>query len=120
MKEFKTISDVVTAYENNEFVVKIKKEIDENTVIDENETVKWNREKVKELNGNIAKENEIEKNKKTLTSAFIEAIVNEWDLTKSSAAKVVSFVNSKHSGSFDEFADELNDILNLLEDLEKE
>lgn len=72
------------------------------------------------MNGNIAKENEIEKNKKTVTSAFIEAILNEWGLTKASASKIVSFLNSKHSGSVDEFADEINDVFNLLEDLEKE
>lgn len=105
--EMKTIEDVYVSYNNGDYNSKLgypkAMRLPENHIFDENQSVKWNREKVQEHNDRIVKEKEAYNEDSNRLAAqlradAVEALQNEYDLTKKQAELVEAYAyQEKHS-----------------------
>ena len=88
--------------------------LDNGYVFDENKSVKWNREKVREFNQNVPAE--IQKDEE-FKSDCIRAIRDDYNFGKGTANKIFVYCYAKYHSNMYEFFDNVEDIAELMHDI---
>lgn len=96
--------------------------LDTGYVFDENKSVKWNREQVKEFNQGVPaeirrrKEAQIQKDEE-FKSDCIRAIRDDYNFGEGTANKIFVYCYAKYHSNMYEFFDSIEDIAELLHDI---
>lgn len=96
--------------------------LDNGYVFDENKSVKWNREQVKEFNRGVpaeirrCREAQIQKDEE-FKSDCIRAIRNDYNFGDSTASKIFVYCYAKYHSNMYEFFDNLEDIAELMHNI---
>lgn len=126
MTKIMSVEEIKNAVRNDAFKVQYMKRISmlkETHVIDENKSVKWNREEVARVNAEaIAKYAEYQKTvnamESKMTEEIIKAYANEYGMSIKRVEKIYSHAYSEgHSGGMYEVFNELDTMMDLFEEV---
>ena len=132
IKKLTDVSDIVDKYEN--FIINFSHKPDRNkfpypkigSVIDEEKSVKWNREEIERLRSNFDEEvarlnKQCSEIHKAYESALITALTKDYKLPVSTIQKVYGFVLERNSGAkIGDVVLQVHDLLNLHKTLMKD
>lgn len=122
----KTLEKIRIAYNNKEYETKLLyptsemfPTFKENHVFDENQSIKWNREKVIEENNKkkealkIYKESQSTLDRK-LTEDIIQAIMEENNISEAKAYIVYNYVYQEYHSNFSDLFSYIDDVIDLI------
>lgn len=121
-----SIQELNEAIRNNAYQVEYVKPkyLKENAVIDEDKSVKWNREEVKRLNAEMkAKVEQNRKDRRDMESKQIDDIIrvyaNDSGYTEEQIGKIFNYAYSEsHSSGIFEVLQTLDDLVDLMKDVD--
>lgn len=124
MADFRSVEDILADYKDGKYDINIEnydtKQWPKDKVVDENQSVRWNREQVEAHNINVTNErqrylSDCSTMRKKLREDLHKAVAEGFSLSDSAADKILEFCCDRWSTSMVDMMDNLWDISRLVE-----